>query len=361
VPRRTWIITGGAGFIGTAAARALAERGVHPVLFDNLSRPSAQVNLERLRSDGITFDFVEGDLTDTGAVDRLLSARRGAEAVLHLAAQVAVTTSIVDPLADFETNAFGTFALLDRFRMLMPDSVFLYASTNKVYGDLRAHALRERTTRYELVDFPEGISEALPVDPASPYGCSKTVGDLYTLDYARTYGLRAFTFRQSCIYGPGQFGVEDQGWVAWLALAAALGEPITIYGDGKQVRDLLHVTDLIELYLLACERGDAYAGRAYNVGGGSRNTLSLLEFISHLQERFGPLNHEFAPARPADQAVFVADTSRARAELGWSSGVDISTGLESLLAWVVANTDVARRLIHGARRPATSTRSTRVS
>jgi CDP-paratose 2-epimerase len=214
-----------------------------------------------------------------------------------------------------------------------------------VYGDLGLYRTEERATRWELVDFPAGIDENIPLDPHSPYGCSKATGEAYALDYARVYGLKTVSLRQSCIYGPRQFGIEDQGWVAWFALAAALGRQITIFGDGKQVRDLLYVDDLVELYLEAAERAVDCAGRAYNVGGGAGNTLSLVELIEILEERYGALEPRFAPLRAGDQRVFVADSGRAAADLGWRPTTPVASGLDQLLEWVGEHAEPARALL----------------
>lgn len=346
---RKWIVTGGAGFIGANVIRALGERGIAAVAIDNLSRPSAPLNLEWLTEAGLLPTFVHADVRDADAVDTALADHADAEAVLHLAGQVAVTSSILDPRDDFESNAIGTFNLLEAVRSRIPEAAVLYASTNKVYGSLQAHRLDERETRYVDLDFPKGIPSDYALDPHSPYGCSKAAGELYVRDYARVYGLRAVSFRQSCIYGPRQFGVEDQGWVAWLAIAAALDAPITIYGTGKQVRDLLHVDDLVGLYLRAVEIADRVTGRAYNVGGGAANTLSLLELVARLEERLGhQLALRFEDFRPADQRVFVCDLAAAEADFDWRPEIGLANGLERLLDWIERHADQAARLLAAA-------------
>jgi CDP-paratose 2-epimerase len=338
---RKWIVTGGAGFIGSNVAHALAGRGYEIVVLDSLVRPSARLNLEWL-GDSIT--LVEGDVRDRDLVERVVREHADAEAVLHLAGQVAVTTSVAFPREDFEANVLGSFNVLEAVRELAPGAAFLNVSTNKVYGRLGGHRLEELETRYVDLDFPDGIGEEQPLDPHSPYGCSKAAADLYTLDYARIYGLRAVSLRQSCIYGPRQFGIEDQGWVAWFAIAVRLGLPLTIYGNGKQVRDLLHVDDLVELYVQVVERADEISGRAYNVGGGAANALSLLELLARLDLA----EPEFAEARPGDQLVFVADSTRARADLGWAPSMPIDEGLETLLAWIDENVAEAAAILDPA-------------
>jgi CDP-paratose 2-epimerase len=349
VSRSSWLITGGAGFIGANTARALAERGDRVVLFDNLSRATAPLNLEWL-DETIDYELVRADVRDASAVDDAFARHGPFDVVLHLAGQVAVTTSVADPRADLETNVLGSFNVLDATRRLSGDATFLNASTNKVYGQLEGHRVEEHDTRWVDTDAPAGVSEQQPLDPHSPYGCSKAAADVYTLDYARIYGLKAVSLRQSCIYGPRQFGVEDQGWVAWFAMAARLGLPLTIYGNGKQVRDLLHVDDLVDCYLRVAERADACAGRAYNVGGGPDNTLSLLELLERLEAWRGaaPLSLSYAEPRAGDQLVFVADTARATAELGWAPVTRIDDGLGDLLAFVHAHAEQAGSIFRAA-------------
>lgn len=345
--RRKWILTGGAGFIGANTTRALAQRDIEVVVLDNLSRPSAALNLEWLEDEvPQAFTFLRADVRDRDAVDEAFREHADAEAVLHLAAQVAVTTSVADPREDFETNALGSFNVLEAARLHTPEAAVLYVSTNKVYGDLASHRIEEEARRYVDADFPDGVPEDHPFDPHSPYGCSKATGDVYALDYARIYGLRTVSLRQSCIYGPRQFGVEDQGWAAWFAIAAFLRRPITIFGTGKQVRDLLHVDDLVELYLRAAERAEACAGRAYNIGGGPGNTLSLLEALERIEERLGePLQLSYEDERPADQRVFVCDLARAAEDLGWTPGIGIDEGFPGLIEWVERHTETAQRLL----------------
>jgi CDP-paratose 2-epimerase len=241
-----FFITGGAGFIGSNSADYFLRQGHEVVVFDNLSRRGGPANLTWLRENhGARLQFIQGDIRDDAA---LATAVRGADVVLHLASQVAVTTSVQNPREDFEINALGTFNLLEAVRQAAPQAVVLYASTNKVYGGMADAAVREVNGRYAYTTYPQGIPESYPLDFHSPYGCSKGAGDQYMRDYARIYGLKTLVFRQSCIYGPRQFGIEDQGWVAHFVIAAVFGRPITIFGDGKQVRDLLHVSDLIRAY-----------------------------------------------------------------------------------------------------------------
>lgn len=344
---RKWIVSGGGGFIGSNLVRRLAADGFELVVLDNLTRPSAPLNLAWLRTevpDALTFHHV--DVRDADAVDAVVAEHADAEAVVHLAAQVAVTTSLADPRADFEVNAAGTLNVLEAVRAHAAEAAVLYASTNKVYGALESHRVDEEAVRYVDADFPNGIPESHPLDPRAPYGCSKAAGDLYALDYATSFGLRAVSLRQSCIYGPRQFGVEDQGWVAWFAIATLLGRPLTVYGTGKQVRDLLHVDDLVDLYVRVVDRIDACVGRALNVGGGPANSLSLLELLAVLGERRGaPVEFASAPARTADQKVFVCDVSRARELAAWEPQVPVRQGVDELLSWVERHAEAAEALL----------------
>ena len=263
------------------------------------------------------------------------------DTILHLAAQVAVTTSIVDPVADWESNALGTFRLLEAVRHRYGDApdtapLFLYASTNKVYGHLASGEII-RDGRWDLATATGGVSESETLSFESPYGCSKGAADQYVIDYHRSYGLPTVSFRQSCIFGPRQFGEEDQGWVAWFALAATFRLPITIYGDGLQVRDLLWVDDLVDAYLAAAERRDRVEGKAYNVGGGPQFRLSLKELLGMLEAKLGRrIPVENGPARLGDQKVFYCDISRARRDLAWEPTVNPEEGVERLFAWISA-------------------------
>ncbi|MGC9356523.1 MAG: GDP-mannose 4,6-dehydratase [Anaerolineae bacterium] len=336
-----YFVTGGAGFIGTNYVRRLLARGEDVVVYDNLSRRGAQANLDWLRSQfGVdAFAFIHGDVRDAALLTATL---RGADVVVHLASQVAVTTSVARPREDFESNTLGTFNVLEAARLSEASPIVLYASTNKVYGGMEEVEVVEEETRYRYLNFPAGIPESRPLDFHSPYGCSKGAGDQYVRDYARIYDLPTVVFRQSCIYGPRQFGVEDQGWVAWLIIAALLERPITIYGDGKQVRDILYVEDLLDIYDAAVAQIDHAAGEVYNVGGGPQNTLSIWrEFGPLLEELLGrtiPVRRD--DWRPGDQRIYVSDTRKARRELGWSPQVGVEAGVRCLYEWVKAHREL---------------------
>jgi CDP-paratose 2-epimerase len=338
-----WLITGGAGFIGCHAAVTLHNAGHTVVVLDDLSRPGSEHNLAWLKASGVTA-HIRADITDAAAVDAAFAAHADADVVLHLAAQVAVTTSVVNPRHDFAVNALGTFNLLEATRTVAGGQpAFLYASTNKVYGGLEHLRLAETATRWELADRPDGIAEDEPLDFHSPYGCSKGAADQYVRDYSRIYGLRTVVFRQSCIYGTRQFGVEDQGWIAWFVIAATTGRAVTVFGDGKQVRDALWANDLVDLYVRAVERIDRASGQVFNVGGGPANSLSLLDLLARMEGLAGrPLEHTFAAERPGDQKVFVSCNRKAEQVLGWRPAVGLDAGLEQLARWIRDNADSLR-------------------
>jgi CDP-paratose 2-epimerase len=325
------LITGGIGFIGTNLADRLLSDGHEVVLFDNFGRAGVEENLTWLRRQHRDrIQFVKGDVRDFAAVE---VAMRGADVVFHFAAQVAVTTSVANPQEDFSINAQGTLNVLEAARHQRPMPIVLYTSTNKVYGGLEHLHVVERPTRYEFENLPYGVSETCPLDFHSPYGCSKGSADQYVHDYHRIYGLRTIVFRMSCIYGPRQFGNEDQGWVAHFALTGLSGGNITIYGDGKQVRDLLYVDDLVVLMMRAIARIDRTAGEIYNVGGGPANTISVW---AELQEPLKKLLGQTPKAiydqfRRGDQLVYISDISRVCEHLGWSPKIGVFDGLARMV------------------------------
>jgi len=336
-----YLVTGGAGFIGCNYVHRLLRRGDHVVILDNLSRRGAEANVAWLRDEhgGDGFELRVAYVRDDRA---LVEAVDGVDVVVHLAGQTAVTTSVQDPRSDFQDNALGTFNVLEAARKASSHPVVLYASTNKVYGEMTEAAVVEKDTRYAYADRPEGVSEEQPLDFHSPYGCSKGAGDQYVRDYARIYGIPTVVFRQSCIYGPRQMGVEDQGWVAWFVIAAVQGEPITIYGDGKQVRDVLYIDDLLDVYDAAVERISTVKGRVYNVGGGPTHTMSIwAEFQPMLEELVRrSIAVSYDDWRPGDQRIFVSDIRRAEEELGWHPRVGVREGLRRLHAWVTENREL---------------------
>ena len=346
---RLALITGGAGFVATNVADRLLQDGWRVRLFDNLSRSGVEQNLEwlqRVHGDGV--DFVYGDVRDAGALETAVD---GVRRVFHFAAQVAVTTSLNDPTEDFEINARGTLNLLEAIRAVEERKrpTLLFTSTNKVYGHLDDLPLERRGRRYEPRDARvarQGISERRCLDFHSPYGCSKGAAEQYVLDYARTYGVPATVFRMSCIYGPHQFGTEDQGWVAHFLIQSMLRRPVTVYGDGLQVRDILFVEDLVDAMLLAHDAIDEIRGEAFNVGGGPANTISLLELLDLIGDLLGdrPV-HAFEPWRTADQRYYVSDTSKLQAATGWSPRVGVRAGIERLAAWLGEARRVSRAAV----------------
>ena len=336
-----YFITGGAGFIGSNYVARLLERGEKVTIYDNLSRAGAPRNLAWLQEKfgKNAFRLVVEDVRDAAL---LTAASREAEVIVHLAGQVAVTTSVTHPREDFEANALGTFNLLEAARLSECKPVVIYASTNKVYGGMEDVPVVEEATRWRYADLPLGCPETQPLDFLSPYGCSKGTGDQYVRDYHRIYGLPTVVFRQSCIYGPRQFGVEDQGWLAWMVIAAVTGRQITIYGDGKQVRDVLHVDDLLNAYDLALDKIDVVKGQVFNLGGGPHNVISIwAEFGPMLEKLLGkPLPVARGDWRPGDQKVFVADIRKAEKELGWRPKIGVEEGVRRLFEWVRENRDL---------------------
>jgi len=333
---RPVLVTGGAGFIGCNIANRLAELGHDVIVYDALSRPGVEGNLAWLKErHGEQIQPVIADIRDE---DELARAAREAKAVFHMAAQVAVTTSMVDPREDFEINIRGTLNLLDAVRLKNDGTPVIFASTNKVYGDLGDIDFQLEGARYvpgdrEVADY--GIGESRPLDFHTPYGCSKGAADQYVLDYARSFGLRSAVVRMSCIYGMRQMGTEDQGWVAHFLIRALEGKPITLYGDGHQVRDILDVSNAVEAYLKAWERIDAIQGQAFNLGGGPDNAVSLRELLAHISQLIGrEVDVEFSDWRAGDQRYFVADTRRIRSALDLSPAVPWKQGVALLAEWL---------------------------
>jgi len=336
------LITGGAGFIGCHLARYHLEQNNEIIIFDNLSRPGASSNLRWLMEyGGGKIKLVKKDIVVD--IAELAEAVQRSDVVYHMAGQVAVTSSVIDPQSDFAINTVGTFNLLEAIRLSTNQPSLFFASTNKVYGGMEDVKIVEKNGRYNYQDYPEGIPENRVLDFHSPYGCSKGAADQYVRDYARMYGLKTVVFRQSCIYGTRQFGVEDQGWIAHFIIAAQQRRPLTIYGDGKQVRDLLYIDDLIAAYAAALAQIETVQGRIYNIGGGPDNVLSLLELVTYLEKKQrGNLDYSFAAERPGDQPVFICNVDKAAQELSWAPQVRVEEGLDRLWNWVRDNPDLFR-------------------
>ncbi len=338
------LITGGAGFIGCNTAVDFMKRGDEVIVFDNLSRAGTADNLEWIRSEG-DVTFIKGDIRDAEQTMDAITAQP-LDAVLHLAAQVAVTTSVVEPREDFDINALGTFNVLEAVRAAEGKPLLVFSSTNKVYGGMEELTYEIKGDRWTCDISEEGVTEERPLDFHSPYGCSKGAADQYVRDYARIYGMRTVVLRQSCIYGNRQFGIEDQGWIAWFTLAALMGRPITVYGDGKQVRDVLEVSDLVRMYRLCIENADKVSGEIFNVGGGPDKTLSIGTSLDLLDEKLGlTINRSFEDWRPGDQPVFVSCNRKAAEKLGWRPEVTVDKGLDTLVAWIKPNLERITKLV----------------
>lgn len=342
----TWLITGGCGFIGSNLADLLVKQGKQVILFDNLSRIGSLENLQWLRSrHGMDLHFFNGDVCEISATENIIKKFKP-KAIAHLAGQVAMTTSLQDPRKDFEVNGMGTLNILEAVRLQSPDSVVLFSSTNKVYGSLENLNYRETDLRYELIDHPNGLDESLPLNGLSPYGCSKLTGDQYVHDYYRIFGVRTVVFRHSSMYGGRQFATYDQGWIGWFCQKALEMEkphnpPFTISGDGKQVRDVLHARDLVQVYLQSVEHIDKTAGQIYNIGGGMENSLSLLELFKMLETFTGfTMRFDRLAWRYGDQKVFVANIAKAARDFNWAPKVNKEQGIYEMLAW-------SREIRHG--------------
>lgn len=323
------LITGGLGFIGINTALRFAN-GNKVVLFDNLAKAGSPNNIKHAKKHNC--EIVIGDIRNLNDVVKVYD-RYTYDVIFHFAAQTAVTHSVTNPLLDFESNAVGSFYLLETMRTKCPGAKLIYACSNKVYGDLTHRPLMESENRYDFQDFIDGIDEDEPLDFYSPYGCSKGAADQYIRDYSRIYGLHTTVVRQSCIYGDYQDGTEDQGWVAWFVKAYLNDIPITIYGNGKQVRDILYIDDLVDFYQSVLATGPA--GEVYNIGGGHCNTTSLLELIDTLDSKMTTnAKVSFDVERPGDQKIFISDNTKAEGLLGWSVKIDMDTGLDRLIAYL---------------------------
>ena len=334
------LITGGCGFLGANLAYDAISRGDEVVIFDNLSRNGSRLNLPWLETKG-KFRFEHGDIRNQNDISRLIKSFKP-DTIFHLAGQVAMTTSIANTRMDFEINVLGTFNLLEAVRLYAKDTIVVYSSTNKVYGDLEQYTYTETDLRYQCIEKPNGFSENTQLDFHSPYGCSKGAADQYMLDYARIFGLNTVVFRHSSMYGGRQFASYDQGWIGWFCQKAfekkmKYGiDPFTISGTGKQVRDVLHGDDMKRLYFSAINNIDIARGQAFNIGGGIKNSLSLLELFKML-ENIAKVKLDFIkiPVRESDQRVFVSNIEKAKSLLNWQPQVSSSEGIEKMFNWIV--------------------------
>ena len=334
-----YLITGGCGFIGSNLAAEVLKRGEELFIFDNLFRFGSGQNLEWIRKQG-EFKYYPFDIRNNNDVETVIKEVKP-DVIFHLAGQVAMTTSIQNPRLDFETNTLGTHNLLEAVRKYSPASMILYSSTNKVYGDLEYLTYDETPTRYICKEFPNGFDESIQLDFHSPYGCSKGAADQYLLDYYRMFGIRTVVFRHSSMYGGNQHATYDQGWVGWFiqkALEIKNGtakELFTISGNGKQVRDVLHSSDVVNLYFKASENIEQAMGQAFNIGGGIENSLSLLELFALLEENLKiKMIYKQLPFRESDQLVFVANNLKSNRTINWNPATPINEGVSRMTKWM---------------------------
>ena len=332
------LVVGGCGFLGSNLAAHGIRIGYDVTVFDNLSRIGSSINLEWLKNQG-NVNFIHGDTRNKNDVENLIF-KGQFDAIFHLAGQVAMTTSIGNPYKDFEINTLGTINLLDSVRKFSPQTSVFYSSTNKVYGDLEEYTYEETETRYKCKEYPNGFDELVPLDFRSPYGCSKGSADQYMLDYSRIYGLKTTVFRHSSMYGSRQFATYDQGWVGWFVQKAieqynGHKKPFTISGNGKQVRDILHADDMINLYFSALSNVDKVYGNAYNIGGTMEQSLSLLELFNMLDNLLNiKMQYVQLPPRQSDQKVFVANINKINSKIGWYPKVSALEGVSKMVEWV---------------------------
>ncbi len=337
-----YLITGGCGFLGSNIASEILKQGDELIVFDSLYRFGSYQNKEWLETQG-EFIFIHGDIRNTNDVERTIKIHKP-NIIYHLAGQVAMTTSILDPRIDMEVNIGGSFNLLNAVRLYSPESTIIYSSTNKVYGDLEQFTYRETDSRYECIEKLNGFDESVNLDFHSPYGTSKGSADQYMLDFARIYGLKTVVFRHSSMFGGRQFATYDQGWIGWFTQQAInikkgrQKEPFTISGNGKQVRDIAYASDMIDLYLMASKKIDNIKGQAFNVGGGMNNSSSLLELFSFLEKELDiTMPYTKLPFRESDQRVFVADLTKAKELIDWKPKVSKEEGIRKMIDWVKNN------------------------
>ena len=335
------LITGGCGFLGSNLASAALKKNYKLSIIDNLYRTGSVQNLYWLKNQG-DFKFYHADIRNRNDVELIIKEIQ-TEVIFHLAGQVAMTTSMQNPRLDFEVNVAGTLNLLESVRQYSPHSIIVYSSSNKVYGDLEYIDYQECDSRYIALNYPDGFNEELKLDFHSPYGCSKGAADQYILDYARMFDLKTVVFRHSSIYGGRQFASSDQGWVGWFCQKALeikngiLAKPFTISGNGKQVRDILYISDLVNCYFSAVENINAVQGKVFNIGGGKNNSFSLLELFRYIENLIKiKMNYQELAWRSSDQKFFVADITRAGKLLGWEPQINKYNGVEKMIGWLIA-------------------------
>ena len=333
------LITGGCGFLGSNLTSRAIKLGYEVIVFDNLFREGSSYNLQWLKGLG-PFEYCYGDIRNYNDVYGAINKYKP-DFIFHVAGQVAMTTSIANPRLDFEINALGTHNLLESIRLCAPECGIIYSSTNKVYGDLEQYTYLETEKRYVCNEMPNGFDESVLLDFRSPYGCSKGTADQYVLDYSRVFGLKTVVLRHSSMYGGRQYATYDQGWIGWFCEVALkiknhiLKDPFTISGNGKQVRDVLHAEDMIDLYYSIAQNIDTIKGQVFNIGGGINNSLSLLELFDLLENELDvKLSYDILPVRKSDQKVFVADINKIKKYCGWQPKVDALSGIRQMLEWV---------------------------
>ena len=337
-------ITGGAGFIGSSAAEFFAKKNWNVYILDNLSRKGARINLNRINNK--IKQFYQVDIKNFKKLNHILKKIKP-DVIIHAAGQVAVTKSIVSPREDFNDNILGTLNLLEAIRINKLKSKLIYTSTNKVYGNLTYIKLGKNKDRYFFKNLKKGISENFNIDFHSPYGCSKGAADQYVNDYSRIYNIDGYVLRQSCIYGTNQFGIEDQGWVSWFIIASVMNKKFKVYGDGKQVRDILHIDDLNNLYFKIASYNKKFRGeRIFNVGGGKKFSLSLLELFKILKKdsRLN-LKYSFQKERKGDQKIFISDNNRISKKFNWYPKIDPVKGTKTLIEWVIKSKKIMNSII----------------
>ncbi len=338
------IITGGSGFIGTNCAFFFLKKKFQVLIYDNLKRKSSKINLDNLlKRKNIT--FVRGDISNFNQTKKNFL-KFNPDIIINCAGQVAVTTSIINPQEDFNSNALGCFNQLEIIRKYLPKTKFIHLSTNKVYGDMNSLKIKKNKKKYTFTNNKRGIDENHPLSFHSPYGCSKGAADQYVIDYRRIYNLKTFCIRQSCIYGPHQYGLEDQGWVAWIILRSIMNKKINIYGDGKQVRDILYVDDLVRLfYQLSTNYGKGIKYGYFNCGGGTKNSISIIELIEILEKKLKrKVNYSYKNERKSDQKIFISDNSKLKKYIGWVPKTNKEIGIENLYNWININLENFKKI-----------------
>lgn len=337
-------ITGGAGFIGSNAANYFYKKKWKVYVFDNLSRNGSSLNIKLLLK-GKNIKFIKGDIKNFKKLSKTIYKIKP-NVILHCAGQVAVTTSITNPRDDFESNALGTFNVLESIRLNKLKSTLIYTSTNKVYGNLKYDKVKIVKKRYVFSNRKIGVNEDNQIDFHSPYGCSKGTADQYVRDYSRIYGINSYVLRQSCIYGTNQFGIEDQGWLAWFVIASILGKKITIFGDGRQVRDLLYIDDLNRLFEIIANNKKHKRENVYNVGGGNNFSLSILELIDYLKKTKNPkIKLGYKKWRLGDQKIYISDNSKLNKNFGWKPEISPNVGIKKLISWVNKNKNIIQKVL----------------